>query len=652
MSIEQNKVEWISGQVIRSALAAGYVPTSDEVIFQIAEAIAQSDPTQPFYRHAPVTSLSPVVLAAGQDRVRTDIDLLLQTVYGIYEQVLEQDRRIQGERESQERRFQRLEAVLERLSLIQATPGYLSGYINAMTAISAFDGDHTTALIDIAGNRLCLPARQIALVSGCQSSLLTSSVQANGGLDSLTRSGTAIWRGTVTKTKATARTAAALKIQVVLTQAANRLQLDLAMLKPVTVTIEEGSRTDNYQHAYRTTTTGLLGCALRPETRYVRITLVKSEADKFDSAMDKAYYYYLIRQIRLFRLVHSGQATFQTKAIAVPDTASQLLFVAEDSRPAGTSLSYQASTDTATWFALRDGDILPMQTVSRQLGLEIANDSSLALATFRATGLDGSLYKLGVLAHPRVSNVLIYKGSNCWYEETLPISGTAGELTFRARFVKARQDAETSLATRYIANTTSGLTSLYLKTAVSPFQARALTTTVERAAARAETHRLTHNYPVMVCLNGKTLYSYTPATLVPVYADIVWPFVKGANTIEIYVQAGYYNDPASGEAAAARLTLDLGFVPAKDSSLAYVRLVRPVTLFELQYSLASQSGYALDSQGDETWVYMGAADVYVPHRIVYDTIDAINQTLYIRGDLGTADPDLTPEVRLLEVRYV
>lgn len=649
MSIEKKKIERIADEIIAASLKLGYVPTSDEVIAQIGEAIQQSRPSEPLFQHEPVSSLSSNQLNADKEALRRDFDLLLASIYEIYEKAMEQSRKIRSERERQERRLDELQANLERLSLLQATPGYLAGYINPITAVSLFDSDATDCEIDILNRQLCLPAKEMQVMRQYKATLVTPGLVANGDLDIMTRSGALNWTAYTSREKKQGQTGVAIEIDIDLYNPINRLELNLPMLKPVEVRVEEAQYLGSYTTSSLKTTSGLFSCPIKNSTRFIRLTLTKSEADKYDSGAGKYFFYFILGALYLLDNAYLGSAQFQTKAISVPEDADLIAFLAEDRRPPSTRIIYEASPDQAEWFEIKNGDTIPLNAVSRNLHVTLANDEQYTLETFRATQFASSIYKLGKIDDRSMTNVRLFKGSNCWREERLVISTPIVGYVYQKTFLDARA-ANLTTATRYLPISRTQPASLYNQYPVPGAYAIAATTTVERAEASTERYPIAHSYPLVIYLNGRIIYTGVGTEAV---RDVTWNFISGTNRIEMYLHVNAPNTIV-GESSLSLLTVDLGFDVTRGSKIVYASetVAEKLTLFDLEYnSVGRKNAFAVEEVSDGTNIYINTSDVYVPHQIVYDTINRTNKQLYIRGQLFSPDPALTPIVQFLEVRY-
>lgn len=649
MSIEKNKLNKIISEVIKENLLLGYVPTSDEVILQISDAINKQNVEDPFFEYIK-EDFNITKLNNSKDIIIKDVNLLLESVFDIYQLAKLQAQKIDTEREKQNKRLDELETILERLSLKYSVAGYLSGYINPITTVSSFNTEETTAFVDTINREIRLKANDNILMDDFNVKLMNSNIQSNGDIDTFIRAPGLLWNGyysTIDKNQKSEIT-----LIITLNQAINLFKANMPMLKACNISIYQAKVADSYEHVYTGKVNGNITCQINPLATLIKIVLTKTEADKFDAATNRYYFYYLIDTIELFKTKYLFTSYFQTKEITIPEEANTFMLIAEEEIPSGCNISYRISTNAIDWFDVDNKGIINRNIIDYNLYQNITNSEDRSASSFIDQDLSivgNTLYRLGFIENTSVINPRLYKGANCWKESVLLLTAPITGIIDEGYFTAARAAGTSIIYNSY--NEINPSQSAYVYNNYSAPSIRAIenSITIEKNAASAEKRSIIHSYPITVYLNGDIIYQSLASTTPK---EIRWAFRKGKNFIKIYTNISEANVFVPTTQNILTIYLGMDFLKSSQNCYAEETACREMTITNLQYnSLGIQNSYALVPEGTGYEIISNSSDIYVPYKLVYNSLNSTTNSLYVSGTLFSPNSSVTPKIKLLEVRY-
>lgn len=668
MSIERNKLNRIVNDIIKDNLLQGYVPTAEEVILQISNAISNQDISAPFYNYKSAKNkFTTPYLNQEKTLIKKDVDLLFESLYDIYSLAQKQRLKIETEREKQEKKLDDLQIRLERLSLAFATPGYNSGYINPINTVSLFDLANTEALIDTQNKQIILPSENYSLGEEYKAEVLTTGLASNGSLDSFIRTEGLVWTGIFSSKTNLKDQVKSLEILITINEPCNILKACFPMLKPFAITISEGTEDGKKTGAtifYDKKCTGNVSCQISNNIKYVKIKIDKTEADKFDDATNLFYYYFYVDTIYLLNSEFLSHGSFQTKSFSVPQEANSLLFLASDTRPAATDINYFISIEDGSWTAVESGDVINLNVISYNSFQNILNSSTLSTIKFKNLTYSTptmNLYNLAKTTEENIINPKLYKGSNCWEEQMVYYTGTQTDGFVTEQFFLDARKAGRTFYKRYVQIEPTQPNFVYNNYSVPNISAVKTSITVKKSKDSIERMSIVHSYPIVIYLRGKEIYRHA-ATTSP--QEIKWDFKTGENRIDIYSHVWEPN--VTGQTSQNILTINIfmNLIKTSENCHACAAPCKLMTIANLQYnSIGYLDAYALVKADDgKYWVIIKSTDdgvggstittdLYTPYKLVYNILDRKVNSLVVRGDLFSPDKTITPIVNMIEVRY-
>lgn len=650
MSIEKNKIKKIVNEVIKENLVVGYVPTSDEVILQISDIISKQNIKDPFYDYENKRSFKVEDLNETKTLIKKDVDLLFESLFDIYNLTKMQAEKIQAEKEKQEKRLNELEATLEQLSLKYSVAGYISGYINSLSTISSFDVTNTNAFIDTQNREMTLQRNENIIVEEYNISIIGGDkIQSNGDINSLTRSTGFLWSGFYSTLEKNQKSS--LIILVKLNKPSNVIKFDMPMIKPCGIEIYEGELVGEYQHVLTGTIDGNLSAQIKSSSKYIKIILTKDEADKFDATSSRYYFYYLIDTIKIYSSKYLLSSSFRTKEIIVPEEINSIYLSVEEEIPSSCKIDYYVSSNAEQWFPIQNNSILNRNIINYNIFKRFANTTDRSISSFIDKNNSTSnlnLYRLGSIENTSIINPKLYKGADCWKQSLLLHQAPVDGIISKKYFIDQKLLGRTPIVS-YLPIISSQAGYVYNSTSFPAICALETRITLEKGEDSVEKRTIIHSYPITIYLNGTIIYE-SLATSIPV--KITWPFKKGKNTIEIYTNISEANVfvPTTQNI----LTIYLGMDMLKNNYNRYgeENLSTEMSLSNLQYnSIGKSNAYCLLKETNGYGLLLNSPDVYVPYKLIYNSLNGGSNSLYVGGTLSSPNPKLTPKVKLIEVRY-
>jgi hypothetical protein len=652
VSIYDRRLEAEVNKIIRKNLANGYVPTANEVIGELSRFLADNNLSIPSYKYKKIgKDFTTSILSNAKQNVAQDMETLFGALIELYQLSEEQISKFTVEKKKYDYKLSKLESKLTSLVDQYSTDGYMFGYRNNFSDMEEIDLSKTTADIDIINYEATLkrlgdtPYKDFDVSVSAGDYII---VQSSPIESVITQEGIA-WQGIVEK-QTQEKTTLTVDIDTKEINKINRISLDMPMLKKCDIVIYTSIDGDKWNLEYIANIMSRCTANLSNKTRYIRIEISRSEADKYQ--LGKYYYYYIIQNVQLDSVNYALESDVVSNPINIGSNINKVSLTVESEMPPATSIDYFVAIngDDLSWIPISptnssnktNSTMIAFNTIEtdQRLSISIPQDISNNAYELKNYSVNGQrLFAIAELNDIDITNYRLYKGTNAWQVKTL--SMTASGPQTHSVFISNPSYVDT----KYIPIVEDKPSLVVGNEEFSQNKILNYSTNIYRETGDINLSEiLASSHPVTVYLNGTMLYSGTPSG----GTIINYLFKKGQNLLEVIVNVN--NAPT-----ACSVDLNLPLFSIGSMICANINPMTPVSLFDLRYNTNNQYDvYTVYSVGKKHTVIVKDPNLAIRYDFIYDyTADPVNEIL-VKATLRRehSSVDITPRLISYEVKFI
>ena len=652
MSIHDRRLEVEINKIIKKNLEDGYVPTANEVIGQLSRFLVENNLNLPTFQYKKVTKgLTASAVNKAKKEVAQDVETLFGSLIELYQLAEDQIHRFSVEKKKYDYRLAKLESKLTSLIGQHSTDGYLLGYMNSFSDMDTIDLSMTDADIDIFNQEATLkrlsdvPYRNFTASVSSEASLLLQS----GKIGDIVNTEGIAWQGIIEK-DTQEKTTLTLIIDAKEITKLNRLNIDMPMLKKCEVVVSTSPDGDKWNEEYKATIVDRCSTGLSGQTRYVKVEISKTEADKYH--LGKYQYYYIVQDIQLDSINYTLESNVVSKPIKAGININKISLFEESEMPPSTSIEYYvaASSESPVWIPISpvnsknrtNPTMIAFNTVEtdQRISISIPQEISNNAYELKNYSVNGQrLFAIAELEGIDLTNHKLYKGINAWKVQSLTatVSGPQTQSLFL--------DNSALIKVEYTPIVEDKSSLVVANKSFTENKVLYYSTNIYREAGDINFKEIiASSHPITVYLNGKIVYSGTPSS--GVKAD--YQFHKGQNLLEVIV-----NIPSTPTVCSVDLNLPLLAIGSQ--ICANANPMKQVSLFDLRYNTNNQTDvytvYTIDRKHS---VIVKDSDLAIRYDFIYDYIVDPIEEILIKATLKRehASVDISPRLISYEVRFI
>jgi hypothetical protein len=455
------------------------------------------------------------------------------------------------------------------------------------------------------------------------------------------------------RTKAQKQTSVEIVLDLGKEVRANKVEIEAPMIKPVDMEIQTSKDGAEWGVKYKGTISSILNANISGSSRYIKIRMSKTEADKF---IDEEYsYIYLIDTLSIYTVNYANTSILVTKPIKMDSNVNKVSLIADEEVNSGSNITYYVALnqDNLEWVEINplnrsDGNadkVVSFSTTEMVEGKNIFVDTSVSKKEYKMDDISvngQAIYNItpNGLTQSNIVTNKVFKGVDSWKEELLTtyVDGVAGKEVFI-------ENQASSASYQKINSYRNGLimdSREFTQTCVAKYG-----TTLECPDNdRVVKARVLSNYPITLYLNGEVIFAGYP---IEGY-DVNYFLKNGKNRIEVVVNINSIND--LGKAVAH---LDLGIDMKSYSKYIYAEQdpMQEVSLFNLKYNTNNRKDvYALEKGNNGYNLLVKDDDLSIGYIVSYEYIIQDIDEILVSAVLTKNYEyiDISPKIRRLEVR--
>jgi hypothetical protein len=561
MSIRDIRIQKKLNEIIRRNLQYGYVPTSKEVISQITSYMKKHNLSLPNYQFT-YQDVTEEMLDTTLDDTSEDLQIIYKALIEIYTITEQQINKLDTEKEQYNYRLKTLESTLESLINQYIERNCIFSHIENFADINSINTNTTTANIDIKYQHATLNKFYDNIISD-YSIVATSkdTIIKNGSIKNYIEHKGLVWQGTISKSEQEV-TALDFIIDAKATQEINQIEISMPLIKPANLIVAVSNDKHKWNEITRQEITDKTSIYFNEPIRYIKLTVVKTEADKFLAS--EYQYIFLLDTITLHTNNYKEESTIITKPIELIGNISHVAIEQDAIIPSSSSIEYYVSpNNNGVWIELdstyglnfnniTEGQVLNLTT--NELGYYYLSDKTVN---------GQKLYCITELNNvDKITSYKLYKGLDSWKVKSLSAD------------LSGPQESSITVMqppTYIPINTVKDSIVVNSSQAASQNTITSYSLAIEYSGDNTIINApLNTNVPTTIYLNNRTVYRGSSN------AQVTYPISKGQNVITIVT-----NCPAG---TAAQVDIGLRLKEIGNRLLAEPEAMQYVSLFDLKYN--------------------------------------------------------------------